>query len=241
GDGDRRMQGCAREMGPGGWSGRAELHLCLIGLRVSDETRQVAGGQIIACDQQERVLDYECDRLEVGHSVVGRIPVKRLALRKGVGAAENELIAIRRRPCHAVGAGYAAPSANAFDDHLLTQKLGEARAKDSRQNVGSAAGGEGHHHGRRTRRISLRPSETRGGRQRGSARGQMQKISAGKFHLEPPLASHHSITSSARASSVSGTVSPSPLAVLRLSTSSYLVGACTGRSAGFSPLRIRST
>ena len=31
------------------------------------------------------------------------------------------------------------------------------------------------------------------------------------------------------------------LAALRLTTSSYLVGACTGRSAGFSPLRMRST
>src|SRR5947209_4308859 len=51
----------------------------------------------------------------------------------------------------------------------------------------------------------------------------------------------HSITSSARASRVSGTVRPSAFAVLRLITSSYLVGACTGRSAGFSPLRMRST
>src|SRR4051812_458803 len=51
----------------------------------------------------------------------------------------------------------------------------------------------------------------------------------------------HSITSSARASSVDGTSMPSVLAVLRLITSSYLVGACTGRSAGFSPLRMRST
>src|SRR5262245_4910002 len=51
----------------------------------------------------------------------------------------------------------------------------------------------------------------------------------------------HSITSSARASSEGGTSMPSALAVLRLSTSSYLVGACTGRSAGFSPLRMRST
>src|SRR5260370_31289823 len=49
------------------------------------------------------------------------------------------------------------------------------------------------------------------------------------------------ITSSARASSVGGTVRPSVLAVLRLITSSYLVGVCTGRSAAFSPLRIRST
>src|SRR6516165_2578554 len=50
---------------------------------------------------------------------------------------------------------------------------------------------------------------------------------------------HHSITSSARASSVGGTSRPSTLAVLRLITSSYFVGTCTGRSAGFSPLRMR--
>ena len=51
----------------------------------------------------------------------------------------------------------------------------------------------------------------------------------------------HSITSSARSSSVVGTLRPSALAVLRLITSTYLFGACTGRSAGFSPLRMRST
>jgi hypothetical protein len=55
------------------------------------------------------------------------------------------------------------------------------------------------------------------------------------------LASLHSITSSASASSLSGTVSPSAFAVLRWMTSSNLVGCMTGRSAGFSPLRIRPT
>ena len=34
----------------------------------------------------------------------------------------------------------------------------------------------------RPRRIGLRPRDARHGRQRGSARGQMQKISTGKFH-----------------------------------------------------------
>src|SRR5262249_58492145 len=43
----------------------------------------------------------------------------------------------------------------------------------------------------------------------------------------------HSITSSARASSLSGTARPSAFAVLRLITSSNLVGCCTGRSVGF--------
>ena len=50
----------------------------------------------------------------------------------------------------------------------------------------------------------------------------------------------HSMTSSARASSVGGTSSPRAFAVFRLITSSYLVGACTGRSAGFSPRRTSS-
>src|SRR5258705_9566869 len=49
----------------------------------------------------------------------------------------------------------------------------------------------------------------------------------------------HSITSSARASSVGGTVRPSALAVLRLMTSSNLVGCTTGRSEGLAPLRTR--
>jgi len=51
----------------------------------------------------------------------------------------------------------------------------------------------------------------------------------------------HSITSSARASSDGGTVRPSALAVRRLIRKSNLVACCTGRSAGFSPLRIRPT
>ena len=45
----------------------------------------------------------------------------------------------------------------------------------------------------------------------------------------------------ARASTLGGSSRPSVFAVFRLITNSYLVGACTGRSAGFSPLRTRST
>lgn len=50
----------------------------------------------------------------------------------------------------------------------------------------------------------------------------------------------HSITSSALASRVGGTVRPSAVTVFRLMTVSYSVGACTGRSASLSPLRMRS-
>jgi len=51
----------------------------------------------------------------------------------------------------------------------------------------------------------------------------------------------HSITSSAIASRPGGMITPSALAVLTLIVSSYLIGSCTGNSATFAPLRIRST
>src|SRR5262249_3069076 len=49
----------------------------------------------------------------------------------------------------------------------------------------------------------------------------------------------HSITSSARASSVAGTSRPSNLAVCRLMTSSNLVACTVGKSPGLAPLRMR--
>src|SRR5262245_37229273 len=55
--------------------------------------------------------------------------------------------------------------------------------------------------------------------------------------LPPP----HSITSSASARSVGGTSSPIALAILRLITSSNLVGNCTGNSLILVPCNIWST
>src|SRR5262249_50739186 len=49
----------------------------------------------------------------------------------------------------------------------------------------------------------------------------------------------HSMTSSARASSLSGIWRPSAFAVLRLMLNPNFVACMTGRSAGFSPLRMR--
>src|SRR5262249_25846283 len=51
--------------------------------------------------------------------------------------------------------------------------------------------------------------------------------------------SHYSMTSSASKSRLSEILMPSVLAVLRLSTSSNLLGRTTGKSAGLAPLRMR--
>src|SRR5262249_18993763 len=57
--------------------------------------------------------------------------------------------------------------------------------------------------------------------------------------LAPFHRCNHSITSSASASSLSGIWRPRVLAVLRLMANSSFVACGTGRSAGFSPLRMR--
>src|SRR5262249_30653977 len=67
-----------------------------------------------------------------------------------------------------------------------------------------------------------------------SRRAAEQCDEVAPFHLRG-----HSMTSSARASSLSGIWRPSALAVLRLITNANLMDCITGRSAGCSPLRIR--
>src|SRR5262249_20435376 len=93
--------------------------------------------------------------------------------------------------------------------------------------VGSAAGRRGAENPDHRHRLLLRARRE----------GPRRRAADERDELAPP----HSITSSARASRVGGTVRPSAFAVARLMTSSNLVGRSTGMSAGLAPLRILST
>src|SRR5262245_14104999 len=72
-------------------------------------------------------------------------------------------------------------------------------------------------------------------------RGGPRRAAEQRHELAASQARDHSITSSARASSVGGTSRPSAVAVIRLMTRSYLVGCSTGRSVGLAPRKILST
>src|SRR5262249_50126685 len=150
---------------------------------------------------------------------------------------KEERVAVRWRAHDCLGGYIGCGAGPVLNDKLLAKPLRQPLAYEARDDVGRATTGrEADDDAHRPRRIGLRPCNARDRRQRGSARCQMKKLPpVGKFHFQPP--SHHSITSSARASSVGGTSSPSAYAVLRLIPRWYLVGACTGRSAGFSPFR----
>src|SRR5262249_21540822 len=94
-----------------------------------------------------------------------------------------------------------------------------------------------HELGPRRRRVSEKPDHRHRRLLRVRRERPRRRAAEQRYERAPP----HSITSSARARSVAGTSRPSAFAVLRLITSWYLVGACTGSSAGFAPLRMRST
>src|SRR5262249_9163973 len=111
-----------------------------------------------------------------------------------------------------------------FDIANLTQSLAECVDSGRRFTWRSAAEESDHWHRRLLRARRERPSCSRAAEQ-----------------CDELAAAAHSITSSARAKNVSGIVRPSALMVVRLMTSSNLVGCSTGRSAGFVPLRILST
>src|SRR5262245_27787375 len=70
-------------------------------------------------------------------------------------------------------------------------------------------------------------------------RPRRRRAAEQRAELAPLHVCAHSITSSAAASSLSGTVRASILAVEALMTSSNLLDCTTGKSAGFAPLRMR--
>src|SRR5262249_10297911 len=73
-----------------------------------------------------------------------------------------------------------------LDDKLLAEPFRQPLRDEPCTGVEWAASGIADENAHRPRRIGLRSRNPRHSRQRGRARGQMQKISAGKFHCELP-------------------------------------------------------
>src|SRR5262245_42410326 len=86
------------------------------------------------------------------------------------------VIESRRRPDDRFEPDVAGGSRPVLDDERATELLGEPFGNQASVDVVRAAGRKTNNEAHRPRRISLRPSEPRDGRQRGSARGQMQKL-----------------------------------------------------------------
>jgi hypothetical protein len=97
------------------------------------------------------------------------------------------------------------------------------------------------HHGRRHAAPQMLWHVCCSQRPRQYASASYERGTHGKTPVFLVLTPAYWITSSARRRREGGIVIPSALAVLRLITSSNLVGCSTGSSAGLAPLRRRST
>src|SRR5262249_28457813 len=120
---DGRIEQRTGQMVSGPDPGRAVLHFRLVCFGIGDELLQILDRQILARDQYDRLLADQRDGREIGHGVVERMLVERLAMREGPGAAEYELITVGRGLRHAACARHAAGAADVFYDHLLAEDL----------------------------------------------------------------------------------------------------------------------
>src|SRR5262249_14668097 len=99
---------------------------------------------------------------------------------------QEQRVTVGRGTHDCLGCDVAAGSRTVVDDERLTEPLRQPLTYQARRDVRTASRREANNDAHRPRWIGLRPSDARDCRQRSSAGGQMQKISAGKFHVEPP-------------------------------------------------------
>src|SRR5262249_57342561 len=90
----------------------------------------------------------------------------------------EQRVAVGGRAYNGLGADVAGTARTVLDDELLAEMLRQPLPYQSGDDVGRAGRPEWHDHAHRSRRISLRRSDARDCRERDSARGQMQTISA---------------------------------------------------------------
>src|SRR5947207_10703634 len=89
---------------------------------------------------------------------------------------QEQRIAVRGGIHDRLGANVAAGARPIFGDERLSEPLGKPLTDQASGDVDPTAGGKTGNNAHRPRWIGLRPRYTRYGRQRGCARGQMQKL-----------------------------------------------------------------
>src|SRR5262249_35314565 len=96
---------------------------------------------------------------------------------------QEERITVRRRTHDLFGGNIASGARPVLDDEWLAKPVREPLTHQADKDVSCSAARKPDDQAHRPRRIGLRLRDPRHRWQRGSARGQMQKIAAGKFHF----------------------------------------------------------
>ena len=180
-DAGHHLEQFGGDVGDAADAARTVGELARIGLGIGDELGKRLGRNRWMDHHDKGAADEARDRRDVANEIEIELVVKR-RIDRVRRTDQEERVAVRRRTHDRLGGDIAAGARPVLDDEWLAEPLRQPLTDQAREDVVRAAGGKADDDAHRPRRIGLRPSETRHGRERGSARCQMQKLTARKFH-----------------------------------------------------------
>src|SRR5262249_41672886 len=143
-----------------------------------------------------------CDRRDVADEIETELVIERGV--DGVPTADYEQrVAVRRCAHDRLGADIAARAGSILDDERLTEPLRQPLTHQTRDDVARTGRSERHDDAHRPRRISRAQAKRDTAGSAAAPAARCRNFRRGSFILNLP--SHHSITSSARASNCAGT------------------------------------
>src|SRR5262245_4082868 len=195
-DAGHHLEQLARHMRGGPVAGRCHAELARISLGVGDELRNRLGRNRWVHDHDDAASGEGRDRRDVADKIEIEFLIERCVDRI-VTPDHEQRVAVCRRVHDRLGADVGAATRPVVDYELLAEPLRQPLADQAGRDVVRAGGRDRHDQTHRPRWIGLRPSDARDGRQRSSACGEMQKLSAGKYHSALPafqatVSRHHS-------------------------------------------------
>src|SRR6516164_11214389 len=176
----------ARQMGGSSDTTRRHGEPAGIGLGISDELGNRFGRNRWIYYHDEGVADDAGDWRDVAEKNEIELVVERRVDRVR-GTYHEQRVAVRWRAHDRLGGNIAGSTWPALDDEWLAEPLRQRLTDQARDDLDYATGRKADDDAHRPRGAGLRPSETRHGRERGRNRGQMQKLTAGKFHRDASL------------------------------------------------------
>jgi hypothetical protein len=159
-----------------------------IGLQPGDEFVHISCWHVLPRKKNERARGEQRDRHKIIQNIVSNRVESAVEHVRGQASKCNR-IAVRSCASSSAYAYASIGSADIFNDDGLSERSPHAFGHHSRDYIGGAARSEPHDQANGPRRIGLRHCDPRCGRDRGSARRQMQKSTTRKFccfHPEQP-------------------------------------------------------
>ena len=180
-DAGHQFQQLAVHIGRAADAERGIVDLARIGLGIGDEFGKRFGRDRRIDHQHIGRRERADDRRDVLLNIEREVLIERGIDRVG-HRHRQERVAVGRSAGDDLGGKIAAGARPVVDDEFLAELLPERRGNQAHVGVGRGAGREADDDAHRPRRIVVRLGNARDGRERGSGPGELQKLTAAKFH-----------------------------------------------------------